>query len=244
MREITEGTLLGGKLRYRQFADGHRSGFEPVLLAAAADIKPGDYVLEAGTGAGAALLCLSHRVPNIHGVGLDIDFALSKIANENFKINNLGRFYCVTADALAPPFGPIFDHALANPPWFDPASTKSPDAPRALAHHSRPGLLAAWGAGMTNCLKPNGKISFILPSALLGEAIALLKSLKFGGIVLVPLWPRENQPAKQFIVTAKRGSKMPDVISAGLILHDQFGITPQADEILRNGAPLIHRAAR
>jgi tRNA1Val (adenine37-N6)-methyltransferase len=50
----TEGHLLGGRIRYRQPDTGFRSGLEPVLLAASVPARPGEHVLEAGTGAGAA----------------------------------------------------------------------------------------------------------------------------------------------------------------------------------------------
>ena len=59
--DTTEGTLLGGRVRYAQPARGYRTGIEPVLLAAAVPAVPGQAVLEAGTGAGAALLCLAAR---------------------------------------------------------------------------------------------------------------------------------------------------------------------------------------
>jgi tRNA1(Val) A37 N6-methylase TrmN6 len=54
---------------YRQLVDGHRTGFEPVLLAAAVPAKAGDLVLEAGAGAGAGQLFLSPRVPGVRAVG-------------------------------------------------------------------------------------------------------------------------------------------------------------------------------
>jgi tRNA1(Val) A37 N6-methylase TrmN6 len=50
MKDSTAGTLLGGRVSYRQFAAGHRSGFEPVFLAAAVPAQAGERVLEAGTG--------------------------------------------------------------------------------------------------------------------------------------------------------------------------------------------------
>ncbi|WBO57919.1 hypothetical protein GT370_11530 [Acidocella sp. MX-AZ03] len=50
--ETSAGTLLGGRLAYRQLRAGHRSGFEPVLMAAFCPARPGVRVLELGTGAG------------------------------------------------------------------------------------------------------------------------------------------------------------------------------------------------
>ncbi len=235
---ITDGTLLDGRVRYRQLAEGHRSGFEPVLLAAAVPARAGQKVLETGTGAGAALLCLAHRVPGLTGTGLEISAALVRLANENFRINDFEGFSCAQGDALSPALPPDFDHVFSNPPWHDAAGTMSPDAARALAHHAAPDLLETWIAGLTVCLKPQGTITLILPAAALSRAAAALRTQEFGAIALLPLWPRAGKPAGQFIIAARRGAKSPDKILPGLILHDDAGIAPEADAILRTGAPL------
>ena len=44
--EITEGTLLGGRLRYNQPKLGFRSGIEPVFLAAMVPARAGERVLK------------------------------------------------------------------------------------------------------------------------------------------------------------------------------------------------------
>ncbi len=236
MNETTDGTLLGGRVTYRQFAKGHRSGFEPVLLAASVPARPGDRVLEAGCGAGAALLCLAHRVPGITGLGIEIDPALANLANENFKNNGLHDICARHGDITAGPFAAPFDHVMANPPWHDAASTISPDAKRALAHHAAPGVLESWIAALAAWLKPRGTITLILPSAAFVEAAACLKAQGCGGVSLLPLWPRAGQAAKQVMIAAIRGAKAPDKILAGLVLHDEAGITQAANAILRDGA--------
>ena len=70
---VTAGSLLGGRVPYCQPAQGHRSGIEPVLLAASIPARAGARVLEGGSGAGAGLLCLAARVPDISGLGLEVD---------------------------------------------------------------------------------------------------------------------------------------------------------------------------
>lgn len=61
MDPVTTGHLLGGKVVYRQFSTGNRTGLEPVLMAAFVPARPGQTVMEGGCGAGAGLLCLSNR---------------------------------------------------------------------------------------------------------------------------------------------------------------------------------------
>lgn len=237
--EISTGGLLGGRLIYRQLRGGHRSGFEPVLLAASIPARAGELVLEAGTGAGAALLCLSARVAGVRGIGLERDAALAALAMENFSANHLPSLGALRADATAMPFLPdSFHHVLANPPWFAPDGTPSPDARRDLAHRTSEGLLQGWIGELTRVLRGRGSIGLILPASSFAEAAAALKARHCGGVTLIPLWPRAGQPAKMVILTARKHSKSPDAVHPGLVLHDENGITPAAEAILRGGAAL------
>ena len=239
MEAVTEGGLLGRRVIYKQLRNGHRSGFEPVLLAACVPARPGESVLEAGTGAGAALLCLGARVPDLRGVGVERDPILAALANENFKINKLEGFSAIQGDAAALPFPPqSFDHVLANPPWFGADSTASPDARRDLAHRAGADTLQGWIAGLTRVVKPQGSVSLILPAASFAEAAAALRAGKCGGITLAPLWPRAGVAAKMVILTARKASRAADKVLPGLVLHDTAGISPEAQAVLRDGAAL------
>jgi len=240
MDEISTGGLLGGSVVYRQLRGGHRSGFEPVLLAATVPARPGERVLEAGTGAGAALLCLGARVPEITCIGVERDPKLAQLANENFAANKFHTISAIQADATALPFAPdTFHHVLANPPWFGARNTPSPDARRALAHQAKAGLLQGWIAELARVLRGRGSISLILPASSFAEAAAALRARHCGGITLIPLWPRAGMAAKMIILTARKHSKGPDAVHPGLILHDETGITPAAEAVLRgDGAAL------
>jgi tRNA1Val (adenine37-N6)-methyltransferase len=233
--EITEGALLGEKIRYRQFASGHRSGFEPVLLAASVKARTGDRVLEAGCGAGAALLCLGHRIPGLSGFGMEIAPELVALANENFRINQLSDFSSLCWDVEQPGCEGVFDHIMANPPWHGGSSTQSPDPLRALAHHARPPLLANWVARLSDCLKPRGSLTLILPAAAFSETSGYLRARGYGALTLFPLWPHADKPAKLIIIAARLGGRGPDRVLPGLVLHDDAGITPAAQAILRDG---------
>jgi tRNA1(Val) A37 N6-methylase TrmN6 len=236
LTELTTGTLLGGRVAYRQFAAGHRSGFEPVFLAAAVPARPGALVLEAGTGAGAALLCLGRRVPGVVAVGVELDPGLAALASENFKINGLHDIFSVRADAARLPFGQKFDHVMANPPWHDGAGTASPDGGRALAHRAGPGLLAGWVAELARVLRPGGSLTLIVSAACHGAAARALADQGLGAITLFPFWPRAGMPAKFLVLQARRAGA--GRVLAGLVLHDEGGMTAAAESVLREMASL------
>lgn len=243
MAAVTIGGLLGGRIVYKQLQDGHRSGFEPVLLAACVQARAGETVLEAGTGAGAALLCLGARVPGVRGVGVEHEAALVALATENFRINGLNEMSALQADATALPFpSQSFDHVLANPPWFGMADTASPDAKRDRAHRATPDLLRRWIGELARVVRPKGSVSLILPAASFAAAAAELRAQKCGGVTLLPLWPRAGLAAKMAILAATKASRAADVILPGLVLHNEHGITPAAQAILRDGGLLIASA--
>ena len=137
-----EGTLLGGRVRYRQPATGYRTGIEPVLLAASVTARPTERVLEAGTGAGAALLCLSARLPGVTCHGIEQNPSLAQMARDNLRDNGFDADVTtgdVTKLAPGPQHDrPEYDQAIANPPWHDAAATASADALAGRGEAGRP----------------------------------------------------------------------------------------------------------
>lgn len=235
MRETTANGLLNNRLRYRQFKNGHRTGFEPVFLAASVPVLAGQRVIEAGTGAGAALLCLAARVAGIQGLGIEIDPDLAGLAAENFADNGFARLESLCADVTTwPGINRRFDHALANPPWFDRRSTISPDRARALAHHSDNGVVCAWVTALARLLEPGGTMTLILPASRLDLACEQLETENLSNIAIFRLWPRIGKPASQIIIQAKAGSAARRFLP-GLIVHSASGNMPEAEAILRGG---------
>lgn len=233
--DLSHGTLLDGRIRYAQPIHGYRTGIEPVLLAASVPARPGESVLEAGTGAAAALLCLAHRVQGLQGTGIERDPAMAALARQNLAANAT-LFTILETDVTALPPLPPFDHVVANPPWHDPAATLPPDARRAAATHRGAGGLAAWIEALAPLAKAT--LTLILPATLAGEAITRLQTTPLASLTLIPLRPREAQPAKIVLIQASPGPAG-SRIAPGLTLHNEGqGYTPETEAILRQGAAL------
>lgn len=228
----TEGWLLDGRLRYAQPEDGYRTGIEPVLLAAGIPAQPGHRVLEAGTGAGAALMCLWSRVPSLAGTGVEADAAMADLARCNIAGNGFAGISIVTADMAVMDGLGLFDHAFSNPPWHDPASTPSPLPRRQLAKQADG---RDWTALVRARVQPGGTATLLLPAAQVGDAIAALRP---ASITLLPFWPKAGRPAKLVLLQA-RLRRGPDRVLPGLVLHKQDGtFTEEAEAVLRRGDAL------
>jgi tRNA1(Val) A37 N6-methylase TrmN6 len=233
---LTRGHLLGGRLRYTQPASGFRSGIEPVLLAAAIPVRSGERVVEAGCGAGAALLCLAARAPGIVGLGVERDPELALIAIGNAQANDFRTLRFVTADIRTVELEGSFDHACANPPYHDAKGTRSPNDRRELAKRSSPELLSVWTQALTRALRPRGTLTFILPAALLPACLEAMEAAGTRPTAALPLWPKAGRACKLLLVRGVKGGRSPFRLLPGLVLHQpEGGYTAEADAIMRAG---------
>ena len=236
MTEVTAGTLLNGRVRYSQPVDGYRTGIEPVLLAASIPVRAGERVLEAGTGAGAGLLCLLARVPGVLATGIELDPSMADLARRNAAANGATP-EILTADVGDAALHGPFDHAFANPPWHDPAGTTPAAGLRRLAKHEAGAGLHGWVEPLARSLALRGTLSLILPASKLAEACSTLCATGFRAIAVAPFWPRAGVPAKLVLLQARRRGT--GRLGAGLVLHEADGrYTAAADLILRDGASL------
>ena len=238
---LTDGTLLGGRVRFRQPRDGYRTGIEPVLLAASVTARPGETVLEAGSGAGATLLCLSARRPGIACRGVELNPELAELGRANLAENGFDQATIETGDILHYPEEARYNHAIANPPWHDEQSTPSPDPMRDAAKRGSAALLGEWAAAMARVLCPGGTMTMIVPAAVCDRALAAMASAGCGSPALVPLWPRAGHAARLVLLRSTKGGRGACSILAGLPLHDADCYSAPAQQILRDGAALLWR---
>jgi tRNA1(Val) A37 N6-methylase TrmN6 len=242
--ELSDDKFLMGRLRLLQPRQGYRAATDPVLLAAACPARAGQMVLDLGCGAGAAALCLSARVPQVRLWGLERQPAYAALARENAERNGV-VLQVAEGDLTDMPAALRidFDHVIANPPWYPPGGTPSPDAGRAAALQIETPL-ADWIAAAARRLRPGGWLTLIcgvdgLP-ALLG---ALSPAL--GSAAVLPLAAREGRPALRVILQARKGGRGAFRLLAPFILHrgaahdgDREAYTPAANSVLRGGESL------
>ncbi|MFA7263732.1 MAG: methyltransferase [Caulobacter sp.] len=241
--DVTEDRLLNGRISLRQSARGYRAGMDAALLAAACDAAPGARVLEAGCGPGAALLAAAARRPEAVFTGLERDRAAAALARENVVLNGLdGRVAIVEGDVQAGfrALGlPVFDAAMANPPFFDdPDALLAPAAEKTGAWMADGGL-AAWTAFLLKAVREGGTITVIHRADRLGDLLALLGG-KAGSFRLRPIHPFADAPAKRVLVRAIKTGKAPLVLLPALVLHEREGgkHSAEAEAILRGEAAL------
>jgi tRNA1Val (adenine37-N6)-methyltransferase len=236
----TSGHLLDGRVRYTQPSHGFRSGIEPVLLAASVPTRSGESVLEGGTGAGATLLCLAARIPDLRALGIERDPGLVSIARQNAAANLRPGLSFIEGDMAALPDIGAFDHGCANPPYHPAAGTPSPDPAREAAKRGRTDALQIWAAALAMRLRRHGTLTFILAATLLPACVEAFASAGCPATAMLPLWTRAGCAAKLVLVRGVKGGRSPFRVLPGLVLHDAAGrFTQEAEAILRLGEALV-----
>lgn len=239
--DLTEDTLLGGRVRLRQPRVGLRAGHDAVLLAAAVPALPGQRVLELGCGSGAAFLCLAARVADLTIVAVEREPALAALARENAARAGLADRVTVLEGDIADPALrralPRCAHGFANPPFW-PAGTAPPAALRAAATHADATPLDAWAKCLSGAVGHQGTVTLILPASRFADGVTALLGAGCGSPALMPLWPRGGVAAKRALLAARRGGKGPARILPGLAMHEGAAPSAVAEAILRDGAAL------
>ena len=244
----TDDAVLGGRLVLRQPRIGHRVGHDAILLAAATEARGGDHAIELGAGVGAAGLALAQRIPGLQLTLVEIDPSLAALAEHNAARNGLGdRVRIAVLDVTGPddafagkgilPGGAAC--VLMNPPFNNPArQSVSPVAQRRLAHAASPGTLRQWVERAAHLLAPAGALTLIWRADGLGDVLSALEK-GFGGLAVMPVYPRPDAAAIRVLVRAVKGSRVGLAVAPGLTLNDTHARpSVQAEAVLRGGETL------
>ena len=243
MDAVTNDHLLDGRVQLRQPVRGYRAGLDAALLAAACDARPGQRVLEAGCGAGGALLAAASRCPDTRFTGIERDPDALAMARGNISLNGMEDRVDAMEGDVAVRFSSLgpepFDAAMTNPPFFDDSGTLRGPAPERRAAWMADDGLAAWIGFMSKGVREGGTLTLIHRADRLADILALLGE-KCGGIQILPIHPFSDEPAKRVLVRAIKTGKAPLRLLPALVLHDRDGDKhrPEVEAILRGEAAI------
>ena len=157
-------TIFGGQLKLHNVLP--RPTEDPLWLATNIPALPkGAHVLDAGCGSGAAGLALLKRQPHLKLSALDIDPALTELAQINAELNHL-RITTHTINILTNPHLGPFDAIICNPPFHKQIrGHATPNEAKSRAHTLRADHFPLWLTALTHMLKSQGHLYMIVHSA-------------------------------------------------------------------------------
>jgi tRNA1(Val) A37 N6-methylase TrmN6 len=246
--DLTDDTVLGGRLCLLQPKRGHRVGHDAILLAAATAAVAGERLIDLGAGVGAAGLAVAVRVPGTRVALVEIDPGLTALAAANAVRNGVAdRVEALTLDVaaettafaaagLAPGTAA---RVMMNPPFNDPGRlAMSPDHGRRGAHAGDAVMLSRWISVAASLMPAKGVLTLIHRADALAEVVSLLAG-EFGALALMPVHPKPDAAAIRILVRAVKASRAPLMLLPSLVLNDAAGKpTPAAEAVLRNGEVL------
>lgn len=221
-------------LKIIQKTDGFCFGMDAVLLSGFASVKPGERVLDMGTGTGIIPLLLSAKTSGEHFTGLEIQDEIAEMAARSVRLNHLeDRIHIVKGDIKEASriFGAAsFDVVTTNPPYMNDAhGLKNPTEVKAISRHEVLCTLEDVVREGARVLKPGGRMFMVHRPHRLIEIIQAMKSYKLEPKRMKLVHPFKDKDANMVLLEAVRGGGSWMKVEAPIIVYKEPGV--YTDEI-------------
>jgi len=232
--------LFGNKVQVIQALRGYRVSEDAVILAWFARPRPGEFVLDAGTGCGAIAFGLAVRDRSISVVGLEIQEGPAERAAKGVRLNRLSaRVGIVRGDFRAADnfFRPaVFDLVVCNPPYHELGRGRiSRHEEKALSRHQMMMPLEDLFSVSAVLLKRTGRLALIYPASGMERIGRTMKVTGFGAERVLWIHPHEGSEPSLVCVEAGRDSGRLQASESSLFLYDGQGKRTQAATAILSG---------
>ena len=215
--------FMDGRLRLIQSKDGYRFSIDAVFLSEFVTIKPGDMVVDLGTGCGVIPLILLLTKPVGYAFGLEIQKELAHQAARNTVINGF-------KDKMAVILGDLkhlsisnrsADVVICNPPYRKVKSGRiNPDMRRAIAKHELMASVDDILHAARNILRKKGRLAMIYPAERLVGLLARMRRFTLEPKRIQINYPDLESSAKLALIEASLGGRpgleiLPPLIGQG-----------------------------
>ena len=208
----TTDTFFNGQLKVRQNRQGYRFSIDAVILANQARPKPGERILDLGSGCGIIPLIVAFRYPANLVYGVEVQQDLADLAHLNVRHNQMEDrvqiFHQDMKTITQAQFSGSMDMVLSNPPYWRADSGRiNPHAQRAVARHEIKVVLLDVLKVANAMLKTSGRFVAIYPSERLADLLISMRDCRLEPKILRFIHSKCDSDAKLMIVEAiKKGN--------------------------------------
>ncbi len=219
--------FLDGRLKLIQSKDGYRFSIDAVFLAEFVTIKPGDVVVDLGTGCGIIPLILLLTKPVKYVFGLEIQKDLALQAARNAVINGYeDRMEVILSDIKNPSISKkSADVVICNPPYRKVNSGRiNPDVRRAIARHELMASIDDILNTAREILRKKGRLAMIYPAERLVDILARMRRFTLEPKRIRINYPDQQSGAKLVLIEAYLGGRPGLEILPPLIGQGEYSI--------------------
>lgn len=204
-------------------------GMDAVLLSGFARIKPGEKVLDLGTGTGIIPILLSAKTQAGHLTGLEIQPESADMAKRSVLLNGLEqRIEIVEGDIKEASrlFGAAgFDVVTCNPPYMiGQHGLQNPNGPKAIARHEVLCTFEDVAREAARLLRPGGKLYLVHRPFRLAEIISTLLAHKLEPKRMQLVYPFVDKEPNMVLLEASRGGNSRMTVEPPLIVYKEPGV--------------------
>lgn len=221
--------LQRNHLRIIQKTDGFCFGMDAVLLSGFAAVKPGERVLDLGTGTGIIPILLSAKTEGEHFTGLEIQEEIAGMAKRSVSMNGLEKkIEIVNGDIKEASriFGAAsFDVVTTNPPYMNDAhGLKNPTEVKAISRHEVLCTLEDVVREGAKVLKHGGRMYMVHRPHRLIEILNTMTKYRLEPKRMKFVHPFRDKEANMVLIEAVRGGGAWMKVEPPVIVYKEPGV--------------------
>jgi len=225
---FTRDTFFNGKVSVKQEREGYRFSIDAVVLAHHVRPKPGERVVDLGTGCGIVPLITAYRHPATHIFGIEVQEELANIAKDNVRDNGMQETVQIVhrdMQILQPVMfkGPV-DIVVSNPPFRKAHSGRvNPNRQRAVARHEISVTLLDVVKTAGHILKTAGMFILVYTSERLPELIQHMKSCRLEPKNVRFIHSRRDSKSKLMMMTGIKQGRPGLKVGSPIVVYNEDG---------------------